>query len=918
MTTRRSLWVVGVLLVLGLLFTVWPDSDETETQQNGQESSSQQTKRDTHADTRDKRGRKNSSWVTGIVVDRDTQLPLAGARVALNLRRLDNGLSSTAGHAPGPRVAQSDSAGTFRFDRLSGGQYSVSIALPGYLPLSIDKQMVTRGRGTEPLRFEMVKGGHRLFGRVTDIGGGAVAFAFVRAKNFSGFSVSSLFRAPFTAMTNADGEYELYLGDGRYQVDVFHDDYQSEKQRIAIGGQDREADFVLTPGSGIDGRVLRISDNSPVEGAMVSWTKLGKTRGYTLSGIAVHGSALTDKDGNFSLRGLGNGSVELRAVSAHAANKQALVVDLAIAEIAGEVIIYVDEAYTLSGHIVSNEDEDQAESGVIVGAYNISPGALFAANTPSLEDGYFEIHGVQPGYYTLGAAGEERLPNFFGTSVEVVDKDINNLVVTVDHGNTISGRVSPPQETSLALQINIGEIGFSSILGAASSALVNGRSDAQGNFRLHGVGSGHFTLVATSDTGDDGTLEIDVSGNLDDLVLPIEERATASGTVVDSDGQAVAGVRVEFSPHDKPKSRSFTANGLGRVTMTGADGAWQHPGLKAGDYDLRLHDKFQLPWASAGKSKTKDYQPVLVSIQNGQNPPPLHLVVESRSHWISGTVRDSEGLPLSDSWVTARWDNSDSDIAKTPRRRQNNRPVLTSDTGAFRIEGLRSGHYQLWASALHGNAKGGAKNVAVDSNVEIQVKSLGEISGSVSIAGAPVEDFLLTTAGPTKRRVHVRDSSGTFSIPKLEAGKYTLSCSSEEGVATATISVKAGESTTHNFSLSTFGAVFGTLVDGESGDPLPDMAIIATVGKDRNQWVASAMTMLDGSGPRTNDKGEFRIERLNAGQGTLFIFDPKARGFTPLVQQSFSLELAQSLDLGTLKAVRPPVVDNADKAGNAQ
>lgn len=910
MNDKRWLLLAGAaLLLIGLTIFLWPASNSDKAQTGGTTiAAGGEDNDDSSAKLRKGRGTDNSSWIAGIVVDRDSKLPLEGARIAMNLRRLDNGLSSTAGIAPAPRVATSDAEGRFRFPELGSGQYSVSIAHAGYMPLSQETQIHLKSEPAE-LRFEMAKGGHRLFGKVTDIGGGAVAFALVRAKNFSNFNVSSVFRAPFSAMTNAQGEYELFLGDGRYQVEVFHENYRSEKQRIGIGGQDRKADFVLTPGSGIDGQVLRESDDSPVEGAMVTWTKLGKTRGFTISGIGFHGSALTDAEGRFSLRGLGNGSVELRAVSAHAANEQPTIVDLAIAETASDVTVYVQEAFTLSGHVVSSNDEEAPESGVIVGAYNISPGAVFASNVPSDDEGYFEIHGVHPGHYTVGAAGEERLPNFFGSPAQVIDQDIENLVITVDHGNTLSGRVSPPQETNLALQIDVAELGFSTILGAASSALVNGRSDAEGNFVLHGVGEGTFTLVATSDTGDEGKLEIEVTGDQDGLIVLIETRAIATGRVVDSDGAPVEGVRVDFSALEQSTSRSFTANGLAKVTMTGSDGSWRYTGLKAGKYEVSVHDKFQLPWAggSSGKnSESKNYAPIPVEIREGQNPPAMELVIEARSHWIAGTVLDASGVALPDSWVTARWVDDDENLISGPRRRQNNRPVLTDDTGAFRMEGLRSGRYRLWVSAMHGHAKGGAKNVAVDTNINIKVDALGTIKGSVTLAGEPINDFLLSVVGPTKRRLHVRDSSGTFSVPKLEAGKYTLSCSSDKGVATGSLVVKSGEVATHNFSLSTFGAVFGTLVDSESGDPLADMAVFATVGKDRNDLAASAVSMLDGSGPRTNEKGEFRIERLNAGDGSLMIFDPDAIGFAPLVNKDFSLEIAQSLDLGTLEAVRSP------------
>jgi len=71
--------------------------------------------------------------------------------------------------------------------------------------------------------------------------------------------------------------------------------------------------------------------------------------------------------------------------------------------------------------------------------------------------------------------------------------------------------------------------------------------------------------------------------------------------------------------------------------------------------------------------------------------------------------------------------------------------------------------------------------------------------------------------------------------------------------------VKAGETSVRDLSLSTFGAVFGTLVDSKSGAPIPDMAIITAMGENRNQFAASAMSLIDGSGPRSDENGAFRL-----------------------------------------------------------
>ncbi len=900
----RYLRIAALAILVIAAYFLWSKRDppSQSDQDNKTESRNISEERPTAPRERQERGALSS--ISGIVLNKATQEPLPGARIALSRKRLDNGLVGIAGKAPAPLVQVSSADGRFRFHPLNAGQYSLSIAAKGFMPIAVDSLPLAANEEKSDLRFSLKPGGHKLFGSVTDIGGGPVAFALVRAKDFSSFQVSSLFRAPFTAMTNASGEYELYLDDGQYQVDVFHEDYRSEKRRLAIGGQDLNTDFILTPGSAVEGKVLRISDNSPVEGAMVTWTGMGKTRGFALSGVALNGSALTDASGHFSLRGLGNGSFEIRAVSRHASTKEPTIVSLSIAETASDIIVYVDEAYTISGHVMRKEDESSPEAGVMVGAYNVSPGALFAGNNPSAQDGFFEIQGVQPGSYTVGAAAEERLPNFFGTAVTVVDQDITDLLITVDSGYTISGRVSPPQEANLALQIDMQEIGFSSVISAASSALVNGRSLADGSFVLHGVGAGTFTLVANTEDGSEGTTEIQVDSDLKGIVLAIEERAQIRGIVTDSDGRPVSGARVQFKNDSESSVRSFTANSLAKVTLTGNDGRFVHKGLANGHYGVTVHKKFQLQWSAPAAKAESRYSPKKIEVVDNQNPAPLKLVVVANSHAITGVVLDSEGSPLPDAWVSARWNEDKAMTNVRANRRQRERPVLTDEAGEFKLEDLRAGSYTLWVEALHGSAKGKQDKVLVDTHVELKVEALGTLTGSVQIGNTPIEDYLLNIHGPTKRRVRIQNSEGAFTLKALEAGKYTLSVSCEEGVSTTAVRIESGKTATVAIALATFGSIRGIVLDAVTGDPIAGLAVIAHVGKDRSQWAASAMQILDGSGPRTDENGHFRIERLNEGEGVFLILDPDAKGFAPLLQRDFTLSVGEDLDLETVEVKR--------------
>ncbi len=764
-----------------------------------------------------------------------------------------------------------------------------------------DAVVLDAGVDLRDVLFALSQGGHSLRGKVTDIGGGAVAFAQVRATRISEFTIGTLFRAPFTAHTNEEGDYELNLGDGRYRVSVFHEDYRKTEQSVVIGGTDRNADFVLTPGSMIEGIVLRRSDDSPVAGALVSARPAGQAGGVVVSGIAFGGGAQTDAEGKFTLRGLGNGAFELQAVAKHASSIQPTQVELGIAESLSDVIVYAEDAFTLSGFVVRDNEAQTQEPGVLVGAYNFSPGALFASSTPSASDGYFEIHGVHPGTYTLGAAGEEREPTFFGETVTVTNEDIGDLLVKVKPGFTLTGQVTPPQETQLRLEVSMEEVGFSTMFQVAGSFLVNGRSDADGAFTLKGVGKGEYTLIARSETGAEAKLAIDVNQDIEGLALVMQERANARGIVVDADGQPVDGVTVSVQSEARRSTPAFNMMRPGLETITGLDGRFVHVGLEDGGYGITVLEKnSQLAWA--GKDDEETFSPMHIDIENGADVHDLRLVVVSRNLSIDGSVLAPDGAPLADAWVTAKLRTADKN---SPRGwSPGEEPVLTDESGHFKVENLRAGLYDLTAEGMRGGAKGKAEQVKAGSNVTITTEALGGIRGKVSRAGNPVSSYIVMATGPTRRRAQVASGQGEFELARLEAGEYALEVTSTQGVASATVVVKSGEQSRVEITLAAFASISGTLVDTISGEPLAGISIAASTGEGASQWADNALEMMQGKGPKTDDEGRFTVGKLGAGKGNVAFIDPLAKGFGMIAQKEFQIAPGETLDLGTIQGHR--------------
>ena len=518
---------------------------------------------------------------------------------------------------------------------------------------------------------------------------------------------------------------------------------------------------------------------------------------------------------------------------------------------------------------------------------------------------------MHPGTYTLGAAGEERQPNFFGKTITVVDQDIADLLVTVDLGFTLTGQVTPPQETQLHLEVSMEEMGFSTMLQAAGSFMVNGRSNAEGAFTLKGVGRGDYKLVAQAESGDKGTLDIQVSADMDGIALTMEERASADGFVVDASGRPVEGVTVNFTKDGKRDMPGFNMMRPGAVTITGPDGGFHHVGLEDGGYGVTVQDGIQLAWA--GKDDEAAYAPHHIDVKDRGDVHGLRLAIISRNESIRGSVVGPTGAPLADAWVTAKF-VPDANSSASQQWSPGEDPVLTDASGRFEVTGLRDGMYDLVAEGMRGGAKGEAEKVATGSDVTITLASLGAVGGVVSRGGNPVGDFIISAVGPTRRRAHIVADNGEFHLRRLEPGEYTIEVTSSEGVATTSATVKSGEEASATITLAAFGNITGTLVDVATGEPLVGISVAASVGESGSKWAENAMDMLQGKGPTTDEEGRFNVGKLGTGDGVVYFIDPEAKGFGMVAQQPFKLDAGESIDLGEIKGRRAVTIPK-DKRG---
>ncbi len=953
---RRNVAIAVVVAAVALL-VAWLWSGKQESAQSDASTAAREDRnRAVAGDLRDPVFARTPTPIGGRVVDDETGRGIPGALVSLTEKSLDGGAFGRPGQTPAPLTAVTDETGAWRYLRLPPGRYAIGATAARYVPGTLDNVTILPNQGRDDLVIRLRAGGHALTGTVSDIGGGPIGGATVRAIPLSKASVMNLPWANFATVTDADGTYSLHLDSGVYQLTVAHPDYVEAERTTELRDGPRREDFKLSPGAAIFGQVVTRADGEPVPDALV--TETSAMGGFFLSGVGF-GGATTDDQGNFVLRGLKSGALELRAVARGYTSTAPTIVEVGIGEQVTGVIVMVDKAYNISGTVVREGTEETPVEGVLVGAYNFRPGAALVATRQTASDGFFEILGVPTGSYVMGALGEEDVPNFSATNVRVKDEDVTDVVVRLSPGVTLRGSVDPPGPANVRVEIDTENIGMFNIMSTAQRAILAAQADEDGNFELKAVTPGNIVLAATNEDGAKGTVDVEVGDrDIDGLLIHLEPRPYVAGRVVDADGNPVTDVRVEIRP--RKGSGTFMSFGLGdgfgsQGRPTNERGEFKVTGLDPGEHDVSVRDdRGTLAWAAPAKGKRDARAPKRIDV--GETPTEgLELAVETRDGVIRGLVLGPDGSPVQDAWVTAQRTSpglarmrerarkrkskskskADDDDDSGEKRRSitvsvgeggasaeskeetgpredpevamrdwsgPETPVLTDAEGRFEIVNLRDGTYDLEAEGLRGTTHAKKEGVRVGADVVLTLGAYAGVEGTVTSAGQPVGDYTLQVTGPTSRRTHIIEPSGHYRVSRLEPGEYTVSVTSERGSAQGDVTVTAAATATLDLTIAAYGSVSGRVVNSETGEPIEGLVAFAQTD-GATDFGDTAMGIVTGDGPKTDANGRFRVPHLSAGTGSVMIVDGEVGGFQIVASKDITLAPGQDLDVGELRGI---------------
>jgi len=237
---------------------------------------------------------------------------------------------------------------------------------------------------------------------------------------------------------------------------------------------------------------------------------------------------------------------------------------------------------------------------------------------------------------------------------------------------------------------------------------------------------------------------------------------------------------------------------------------------------------------------------------------------------IAGTVLDAAGQPAIGAAVSARH-RADLPAADKDNDLHPGAHATTDERGAFLLEGLDPGRYEITATTDEGEIARAEGVASGTRDLVLRLAAGGRIRGAVhaGTSGAPVAAFSVVASrkrGPLEQEVAAAatffDASGAYEITGLLPGTYAVTAVAlgHAPSATVTVTVPEGGAATADLALGRSGRLHGVVLDEETQKPLEGARIAAEgilgSGSGAVPLVAEATT---------DASGRFSLEGLAEG-----------------------------------------------------
>lgn len=804
------------------------------------------------------------SSACGSVVADDTGHAIANAMVTLRPRSRP---AADAQLIPGggrrSLLGHTDADGQWSIDgvpKVTEGAWSVTATAPGYRPLTVH---VVEPCERQPTTVRLRRGGLLLHGTVRDATGGALADATVQLVPSEQLSNGAPRFAPLATNTDDDGGYRVSVEPGVYRVSVRFPDYAVERRWVRVASTTQQ-DFALLPGGRIEGTVVNDDGDDPVPFARVVVTQP--------SGLPTTGgeaTAISDRNGRFVIEGMEPGEFELHAHAREGRTDSGTTIELGPGGYQHDVELRLTSAPAAYGIVVRRADNEAPVQGSTVLARSE---AGTWVSKPTAEDGSFVLPALAPGEYQVSVDGSDHVPSQLAATFRVADGDVEGLVLEVDTGTTLEGRVEGGgPETSVRVEVDLEGLTPAEGMPLIGNAFASARCDVDGNFELGPITPGPVAVVAEDPIRGSGRTLLTVRADHDTPVLIELSAATGiEGRVLEGgeprEGLTVAAVRVDRPASVVPPPAKVSAGQA--PVLTDADGAFRHAGLDPGTYQVQIVD--------ASSVLAVEGDPPLVEIAAG-GWSSVTIELADRSGLLLGQVVDADGAPVADAVVRAT-------LASLSTER-----TLTDDNGEFELANLPTGD-ALQLRVTDANPGGAFVDQEARVGDEVRVQMPRGATLTVTAHGLGVGQ--LSLRGPRSAR-HALSDEGTAQFVRLPEGTYQLEARGEDGYASKELELD-GSDRTVALSSEDWATVEGTL-SATLGD-VEGWMVFAADGDGRVRGHALQRALL-GHGTRTDAEGAFSMSRVAPRPGSLTFTPPNESDAAPFTV-SIAPHPGRTLDLG--------------------